>query len=275
MSGLVMCQGKKAQIPYYIEGIGKHVHTVEELCFFLWQYVHLLEPSFINQTLIDWIGKQLGLEELARLMGQKVQANADMAELVFCIMEHVCYLESGELEEYKERLKQAQDMSVFERRKCKADDLVRSQKYYKALAEYQKLLDEEEAQDKETAGRIYHNMGVAFSRMFFFKESCDCFLKAFLASPDKERMRQYKLAVRLCKDEIEEDELVREFPSASSMDMQVYEELEAARKAESAKSQKIARLRELKEEGKIAGYYKEIEETLREWNDECREYMQP
>lgn len=275
MSGLAMCLGKKAQIPYYIESVGKHVHTIEELCYFMWQYVHLLEPSFICQPLIEWIGTQLGLEELARMMGQKAQANADMEEQVFYILEYVCYLEGGELEGYKKRLKQAQDMSTFERRKCKADDLVRSRKYYKALSEYQKLLQDEEAKEKEVAGRIYHNMGVAYGRMFFFKESCECFLKAFLAAPNKEHMRQYKLAIRLCRDEVEEDDLVREFPSASSMDMQVYEELEAARKAQSAKGQELEELRTLKQEGKIAGYYKQMEELLRRWSDECREYMQP
>lgn len=272
MAGLVVCQGKKAQIPYYITAIGKNIYTLEELCYYLWEYVHLLEPELINKELLRWIELQLELKELAVVLGQKRQANAQLKELVLCILEAACYASEEELVQYRRRLKQSEDMSEFDRRRLKADDLVRSSKYYRALSEYQRLLEEEEAQEETVAGSIYQNMGVAYARMFFFRESSECFLKAFLASPDRERMRQYKLAVRLCKDDIEEDELVKEFPSAASMDIQVYEELEAVRRENAPKKQEVNELRRLRKDGKIAQYYKKLEQLLQKWSDECREY---
>ncbi len=273
MNRLILCQEKKAKVPYYMDTIGKNIYTIEELCFYFWNYAHLLDSSLLNSHLVTWIRQELNMEELASQTETIIGEEKGVEELAAVVLKSIHYLTESEYNCYIQKLKKIKDMTPFERNKRKADDLVQNKRYYKALQEYSLLLKEPEAEEVEVASKIYHNMGVAYSKMLLFKEGSECFLKAFLTMPGKESMRQYKLALRLCEKNIEEDELVRQFPSSDTMDIQVYQEMQEAIEKDNKKSMKIHQLIQLKNEGKVAMYYINMEETLQEWRDECREYM--
>lgn len=273
MSEWMVCHKKKAEVPYLLKTIGKSIYTIEELCFYFWQYAQLLGESFQDQSEIQWIREQLGLTALAAELSSLLQKKAEKEELAKAVFQSVHYLSEEELAIYSKNLKKLQNLSPFERNKRKADDLVCNGQYYKALYEYSLLLKEEEAKEEGTASRIYHNMGVASGRMFLFRESAEYFLKAFLAAPDKESLRQYKLAVRLCEEEIEEDVLVQEFPGAGALDIQIYQDMQTILQKKSGKIGEVQKLQQLKNEGKIAEYYRNLTEILQKWQEECRGYM--
>lgn len=273
MSRLMLCREEKAIAPYYIETIGKNIYTIEELCFYYRNYGHLLEKSALDKKLVSWIRTELKLDNLADKMNQMIQNEDSIGDMVIEVFSSVGYLSEQECDRYLQELKQMKHMTQFERNKRKADDLVKNKKFYKAVQEYRMLLKEPEAKEEEIASKLYHNLGVAYSKMFFFKKGADCFLKAFLMTPNKESMRQYKLAARLCEEEIEEDQLVKQFPNSESMDLQIYQEMEAVSQQGNGKRQEVEQLKQLKNEGKIANYYQMMEEILQKWREECRDYM--
>lgn len=270
---LVQCQEQKANLPYDIEAIGRQIYTIEELGYFLCNYVHLLDEEVLGMKLVSWLRTELAVEELAKQLETAVKAKEDAQQRAAVVLKGMQFLSEKEYEAFMESLKAMRHMTDFQRKKRKADDLVRNKMYYKALQDYRGLLKEPEAQSDETASKLYHNMGVAYSKMFCFKQAGECFLKAFLMVPGKESMRQYKLAVRLCEDEIQEDELVEQFPGSDTMNMQVYEEMQSAVEKGSTKIREMKQLQSLKDEGKIAKYYQKLEEILQKWREECREYM--
>lgn len=273
MSGIRICYDRHAQQPYVLESIGKKIHTIEELCFYYWNYSHLLDGQAVDEELIFWLRSQLGMEELAARLEKQLIGEASLAELVQTVFSSIQYLSGEEEKQYMEQLSAMSQLSDFERCKRKADDLVRNQKYYKAVREYRSLLKQEEAENDVVAAKIYHNLGVAYCKMFFFKKGSEYFLKAFLKAPGKDTLRQYKAALRLSEESVEEDELVREFPSSAELDLQIYEEIERLKQADSRKLQEIQSLRQQKNDGKVAEYYRKMEEILHNWKEECREYM--
>lgn len=279
MSRLILCQEKKAEKPYYIESIGKRAYTVEELCFYFWNYAHLFETSKEAEqegfAVAEWLLDELDMKKEAEEIKRLAASHKSMQEWILCLFRSIHYLTETEQAEYVQELKRMCELTPFERKKKRADHFVESKKYEKAIWEYQNLLQEEEEAKESMESEIYHNMGVAFARMFYFKESCDCFLKAFLKTPKKESLRQYKLAARLCEDEIEEDELVKEFPGAASMDVQIYEEMEQLESSREYQEsmREIENLKQLKNEGKIAKMEQKEKEILQKWQDECRAFM--
>ena len=48
MGGYILCHEKRAETPYYIEAAGIKIWTIEELCYFICQYVWLLDDSFVS-----------------------------------------------------------------------------------------------------------------------------------------------------------------------------------------------------------------------------------
>ena len=58
-----LCRAKAAKHPFYIESIDINIYTIEELCFYLWKNVSLLDESMLNEKLCDWLEKYTDLAE--------------------------------------------------------------------------------------------------------------------------------------------------------------------------------------------------------------------
>ena len=55
MSGYILCQIKRASLPFYIENISTNIYSIEELCYYLYHNIYLQDETFINEHLCDWI----------------------------------------------------------------------------------------------------------------------------------------------------------------------------------------------------------------------------
>ena len=53
LSGYILCQTKKADLPYFIENISTNIYTLEELCYYLYHNLYLIDETIINEELCD------------------------------------------------------------------------------------------------------------------------------------------------------------------------------------------------------------------------------
>ena len=65
MSSYILCQTKKAEKPYYIENISTNIYSIEELCYYLYHNLYLIDSTIINEGLCKWLEEELGLTRLA------------------------------------------------------------------------------------------------------------------------------------------------------------------------------------------------------------------
>ena len=63
MSGYILCQTKKAEVPYFIENISTNIYSLEELCYYLYHNLYLVDKTIINEGLCAWIQEELELPE--------------------------------------------------------------------------------------------------------------------------------------------------------------------------------------------------------------------
>ena len=61
MSSYILCQIKRASLPFYIKNISMNIYSIEELCYYLYHNIYLLDETIINEHLCDWLKKELGL----------------------------------------------------------------------------------------------------------------------------------------------------------------------------------------------------------------------
>ena len=55
MSGYILCQVKRAKNPYYISNISTNIYSIEELCYYLYHNIYLLDETIINEQLLVWM----------------------------------------------------------------------------------------------------------------------------------------------------------------------------------------------------------------------------
>lgn len=179
MGNIYLCVGKYAQSPFYILDAGVHIYSIEELCYYMMDNIHMLDEQLMSQELVTWIAEECGLRELAAELSEYVKRNVRVHIFVSKILEFTHYCSDEKREDLERILQASMSMSDFQKRKLKADYCFRNKHYEKALNMYIQLLSETNRNDFETAAKLYHNIGTVYAENFLLKKAADAFLLAY------------------------------------------------------------------------------------------------
>ena len=83
MSGYILCQVKKAEKPFYIENISTNIYSIEELCYYLYNNLYLVDSSLISSKLCAWLEEELELPKLAAKLKPYMEERPDLKK--YCI----------------------------------------------------------------------------------------------------------------------------------------------------------------------------------------------
>lgn len=203
MSELLFCHAPIASLPYYIEGLGINIYSMEELCYFIAGNVFLLDDSFMNEELCTWIEKQMSAYKLAENLRNIMHAGRRLSVFVDLILEDTCYYSKPEIDNIVSMLEQLEQKTGFECSKMRADQLMEKEKYLAAIYAYRKLLDSREAKETDALlrGNVWHNLGTAYARLFLFEEAAACYEKAYELNQTYESVRETLLCSCYMEDE--------------------------------------------------------------------------
>lgn len=206
-----VCVGEYAKTPYQIPGVGMNVFCMEELCCCMKENAFLLDLSLLNDELLDWIERECGLRELAGALHSLVHKQGSLSGFVTAILRYVGFYDEDAIDETERVLKQGAGLSGIERRKSQIDYLVRKKKYKTALAEYDRLLQKWQEQERQgdilpaasSLAKIWHNKGVAFTGLMLYERAAECFLRACELAGEEEDYVAYLAAERMLLSEKE------------------------------------------------------------------------
>ena len=164
-----LCRAKAAKHPFYIESIDINIYTIEELCFYLWKNVSLLDESILNEKLCDWLEGELGMQRLAFHLREKLKDAESIAELVLPVFREVRYLNAAEMYAVKEQIGKLEVQTEDIRRKIRADLLVNYGMYSGAVSLYRQIL--QNRNQGKTGLQFYAGV---LSNMAGRTEGCSC-----------------------------------------------------------------------------------------------------
>ena len=175
-----LCVGEYCETAYNIEELEIRVYCMEELCYCLKENAFLLDMSIMNDKLVDWIGEECRVRELAKQLYPMVHKQGSLSAFVLTILQYVGIYGEEELQAVAQVLKQGSGLSNLEKRKSQIDYMVEKRKYAAAIRGYDMLL--ETWSDLEREGRelpagkvraaILHNKGVTLTgRMLILRQN--------------------------------------------------------------------------------------------------------
>lgn len=175
MGGSIILSTRRAKTPYYVDELGLSIYTIEELCYFIYHYLEFLEDEFINSELVNFIEKSMGLKTLADKVVRWVNSGSDFCQVIYMIEQDVHYLSVSEMSDLKTRLEWRRSAKAVDRLKKKADTLVLLKKYRHAIVIYDELIERERVLKLSVRmkGRVLHNRGIAYARLFMFSEAAE------------------------------------------------------------------------------------------------------
>ncbi len=196
MGELLLCGRELASIPYYIETISLNVYSLEELCYYLKEYIDLVEISFVDEELIRWIESELKLPELSARLSEIREGGSGLLEFVSVIAGGCNYCTPEEIHKLQEKLAVFENKTEIECRKIRADRLLEKKRYQAAITAYKKLLGHPEAIGA-FAGALYHNLGTAYAELFLFEDAAACYKKAYEKNQNPLSNKQRRAALQL------------------------------------------------------------------------------
>lgn len=205
MSGYILCQTKKAETPYYIENISTNIYSLEELCYYFYHNLYLVDHSILNEGLLTWIQDELNLPKLAAKLRAKLGKFSSIEDFLYPVFKEINYLTYEELKGLNSRIQKLDKESPLVREKEKGDALAENGMYVHAIRAYQDLLRRENLEEVREGFRenVYHNLGCAYSYLFQMEKALECFLKAYEEHHSRSALKTYLLAFHSIRTPIE------------------------------------------------------------------------
>lgn len=204
MSGYILCQVKKAEKPFYIENISTNIYSIEELCYYLYNNLYLVDSTLISSKLCTWLEEELDLPKLAAKLKPYIGREAGLEDVLYPVFKEINYLTYEELKTLNGRIETRNQEPEEVREKQKGDALMENRMYVNAIRVYQKLLEKKDGElQGEMRERIFHNQGCAYSYLFQMDKALECFWNAWKENKSEEALKVYLLAYRSVHSEAE------------------------------------------------------------------------
>ena len=221
MGNLILSRPLDIKRPYYVQELGVHLYSAEELCYYIYHYVTLIDENFADERLLDFIHQldQPRLEE--RILRTREQGG--LYDILYVILQELRYYSSSDLFQFRRQLEKLSRSSQAERLREKGDLLFERGQYYAAVRTYNQILDldSRELADAEFVSRIWQNKAACYARTEHFEEALDNLKNAWLLTRSSglaEKM--YALNRLMGKDEVPEpvksavtDDMLEQFRS--------------------------------------------------------------
>lgn len=227
--GYILCQVPRAERPYFIKNISTNIYSIEELCYYMYYNLYLLDSSIFNEELCDWIEKELKLHKLAGklrpLMGKFTAAE----DVLYPVFKEINYLTYGELKDLAVKLRRYDEEAPALRKKRMGDSLVENGMYVHAIQVYQELLKKEnpETVREGLTEDIWHNLGCAYSYLFQMEKALECFRSAYEFGKSEKAKKTYLMAVRSMRTPIEYESAAAELDADEALLAEIKDEAAA------------------------------------------------
>lgn len=271
-----LCIGEYARVGYEPERMGIKVYSLEELCFFIRENAVLLDDGFMDEALGEWLASECKLQELGEELRKAVRKRISLKSYVGIILEYAGFYSREINEQIENIIVENSSLSIYEKKKARADALVQKNHYGKAGREYAKLLQMLPEDMTILKGEIYHGCGVCLAKMFYFNLAGDYFLKAHALTGKIASYHQYLWARRLSMSEKEYVQFLKEHEEAyeDSVEMEEYLEDLCAQWEHSHSGMLLQGIQKEKEFRKIAEYQNKLKERVDYLKDAYREMIQ-
>lgn len=179
---MLLCRQEQARHPYYIEPLGVHLYSSQELSYVIWHYPLLVMDGFVDENLLGFLRDELNQGFLAGKIENWLKSGENPDETLVMILQEGDYYRPSEISAFRQRLGVLRSRHPAELAKMRADELFSMHQYGRALRLYQEVLEypKDKVTDDRFQAKILNNIGSCYACMFQFKKAYDAYERACL-----------------------------------------------------------------------------------------------
>lgn len=277
MGKLIQCSSPLALTPYHFRLTDTNVYSMEEVCYYIWHNIYMIQEEVFDREFVMWIEKELHMEETSHKLACLIQDHNNLKDIVVTICCSCDYYDEEEINVLIRLMDEIEQMPAYARKKHKGDTYLACHSYEKALEEYEKVFESDEIlhAEKEAYGSIFHNMGVAYSNLAEFRKAAEYFLKAYEQNQKDASLSQGLFALRLSKDVEGYKKALVDFDVSPEKQLQWEKEYTQviSQSSQCREALKIEKLRNVMKSGNVAEYYDKVHKYVLDWKNEYRKQI--
>lgn len=275
MGKIIIRSKVEKESPYEIPGLNQKVYSLEELVYTYYQNLYRLEESVMDRRLPSWLDRQ-GKRELAEELIRQIDAaegSGDLEIFIGTVLEGISYYTPEEIRQAKEQLARWSHADPNIRQKEKWDYSLAEGRIQEAINGYENLVEKLSMTGHNTLlAALYHNLGVAYGRMFVFDKAAEMFAEAFQLSGDRDSKELYMLSLRMYHSKESYVNLIASEKLGEEAAVALEEKLLAVlqRESESENRMYFENIKRQKQLGNQEMYATAMQEFIRDFKNEWR-----
>ena len=123
MNDITLCT-MHTEKPYYIKEINKNIYSIEELSYYLFNYLYLIDDQFFSEGLIDYIENELKQPHIASGIRQINANKGALGEKISFLIKNAGYYTEREAEKLENHLVMLSSKTAAEILICLKDFMV-------------------------------------------------------------------------------------------------------------------------------------------------------
>jgi len=266
MNNVCLCTGNYAKIPFYLKFSDISLYSIEELCYYFMERVHLLDDSIVSAELVNWIRHECGLTQLADELDGYVRKHVSVAAFVSTVLDRTGMYDANTIKQIDRLLKEQSSLTTVERYKKRAEYLYQQGRFRQALSIYRELVEYIPSRDSAGRALLYYNMASIYAMDFAYKQAADLYYEAYLLHPDRQTRAAYILANKKALTDYAYGAFKRENPNWEEDFLKVEQLCAQAdeRWLASRERQLVTELAALRENGQLDAYSQQSQGLIRQ-----------
>lgn len=185
---LLLCRQENVRHPFYVEAMGIHLYSSQELSYVIYNYPLLVLDGFVGEPLFAFLRDEVNQGFLALKLERWLKSRENPDEALAMILQECDYYSSAEIGRFRQQVAAIRKMHPAEYKKAKADVLFSMRQYGRASRMYRELLDypADAVVNDGFVGRIWNNLAVCNVRMMQFDRAMEAYERAYLRTGQKQ-----------------------------------------------------------------------------------------
>lgn len=268
------CEKKNKEISCYVKSAGIRLYTIEELSYFLQNYLYLIDETFFDPALLIFLRDGLGRQDLFELVNYGAGKEEPLL-LAGKLAGEIGDLSRTELSALTKKINEFRKLSPAGRIRIQADMLMERGEYEQADIIYDQLLSdlerdnhrERESRNRQEQGVLYYQKGRISMALFEWEKAGSLFVHAYEILKKEEILQVLFELSRISSIPVCSEELFRSVPAEKLARWESTFQKRRAQIDEEA-DQQISQLTDVEEGSE--DFYRKAEELTGRWHQDYR-----
>lgn len=179
--GVILCENNAVRNPYYINSLGIHVYSIEEICYVIMNHPLVALDDLVNDRLVAFIRDQARPGMAGLQFARRYEDGMNDSEVLIAILSLSGYYSIAEIDRFKGKLTEIKLTPKYKILKDKGNQIFNMGKFGQAISTYKSAVTEAAYQKAPLTffASAYKNIGAAYANLFDYDNAFASFKTSY------------------------------------------------------------------------------------------------